>query len=86
MGTRQQQHGAQHAAGDEKRSTGCLVSLETMAWLSGMQERHPCGTARSEPKRVSAGHRWWQWLAAGAGGVCVCVLGSGPACRVRKLQ
>ena len=36
-----------HAAGDEKRSASCLVSLATMAWLSGMQERlqqqQPCG-------------------------------------------
>ena len=36
-----------HAAGDEKRSASCLVSLATMVWLSGMQERlqqqQPCG-------------------------------------------
>ena len=41
-----------HAAGDEKRRASCLVSLATMAWLSGMQERHFCGAERA--KSVSA--------------------------------
>jgi len=50
-----------HAAGDEKRSASCLVSLATMAWLSGMQERQPCGdmwashTGQS-PSRCGAGN------------------------------